>query len=237
MKDLSVLLETNDFIAVNKPAGMLTIPDRHNENLPSLYSILSRQYEKIFIVHRLDKLTSGVIIFAKNAETHQYLSGLFQNRNIKKEYTGFVSGKPVPESGKIDAPIMEHPFKKGEMIVSKKGKPSVTEYKIIETFSFCSYVRFQIHSGRTHQIRVHAKYIGHPLLADAIYGTSDAVLLSSFKKKFHIGKNELEERPLINRTALHADTIAFEKDGEFYSITAPLPKDMNALLKQLQKNA
>ena len=237
MKDLAVLFENDDFIAVNKPAGMLTIPDRHDESLPSLYSLLSKKYEKIFIVHRLDKFTSGVVLFAKNAETHQYLSGLFQNRKIEKEYIGFVEGKPAQTSGKIEAAIIEHPYKKGEMIISKRGKPSLTEYEVIEQFNFCALVKFRIHSGRTHQIRVHSKYIGHPLLADSVYGTSNSILLSSFKKKFHIGKNELEERPLINRTALHAGTIEFSMNGEQYSITAPLPKDMNALLKQLQKNA
>lgn len=237
MKDLAVLFENDDFVAVNKPAGMLTIPDRHDESLPSLYSILSKKFEKIFIVHRLDKFTSGVVVFAKNAETHQYLSGLFQNRKIEKEYIGFVAGKPAQTSGQIEAAIVEHPYKKGEMTISKRGKASLTEYEVIEQFNFCALVKFRIHSGRTHQIRVHSKYIGHPLLSDSVYGTSDSILLSSFKKKFHSSKKDEEERPLINRTALHAAAIEFSKNGEQYSITAPLPKDMSALLNQLQKNA
>lgn len=237
MKGLNLLIETDDFVAVNKPAGMLTIPDRHNENILSLYAILSKLYEKIYVVHRLDKHTSGVVLFAKNAEAHQKLSLLFENRNIYKAYLGFVSGRLQPEKGTVSQPLAEHPFKKGEMVVTKKGKPSVTDYEVLETFNFCSFVKFIIHSGRTHQIRVHAKYLGHPLLADNVYGKDEAVFLSTFKKKFHLGKNELEEKPLLDRTALHAASIGFELFGKKYLIEAPLPKDMSALYNQLKKHA
>ena len=104
---------------------------------------------------------------------------------------------------------MEHPGKKGVMVTNKKGKPALTDYKVLETFGNYSLLQFRIHTGRTHQIRVHMKHIGHPIVCDVIYGTADPVLLSSIKKKFNLSKYEEEERPLFNRLALHAEKLEF----------------------------
>ena len=126
MKGLSLIFENDDFIAVNKEAGMLTIPDRHDETQLSLYRILNQKYGKIFIVHRLDRTTSGLILFAKNEATHKYLSQLFEQRNIEKKYLGIVRGSMPEKNGSINEPIGEHPTKKGMMTITKKGKPSLT---------------------------------------------------------------------------------------------------------------
>jgi len=237
LKGFSIIFENDDFIAVNKEPGMLTIPDRHDETQLSLYKILNQQYGKIFIVHRLDRDTSGLILFAKNETTHKYLSQLFEQRNIDKKYLGIVRGSMPEKNGSINEPIAEHPVKKGMMIISKKGKPSLTNYEVLQDFGIYSLVQFEIQSGRTHQIRVHTKSVVHPIICDEIYGDGKPVLLSSFKKKYKLGDNELEERPLINRLALHSASLRFtDMHGEQFFLEAPLPKDMKALLQQLKKN-
>ena len=237
VKEVSIIFENEDFIAVNKPSGMLTIPDRHDETQFSLYKILSQQYGKIFIVHRLDRDTSGLVLFAKNEASHKYLSQLFENRNIEKIYLGIIRGSLPNESGSINEAIAEHPLIKGVMTVSKKGKASLTDYKVLEDYGIYSLVQFNIHSGRTHQIRVHMKFAGHPIACDPVYGDGKAVLLSSFKKKYKLSQHDEEERPLINRLALHSYQLNFkDAHANHHSLEAPLPKDMKAVLQQLKKN-
>ena len=134
MKDFSIIFENDDFVAVDKSSGLLTIPDRHNEKQASLYTSLSRKFGKIFIVHRLDRDTSGLLLFAKNEATHKHLSQLFELRNIEKHYLGIVKGAMVHKTGTINEPIAEHPYNKGQMIIAKKGKPSVTDYTVMESY-------------------------------------------------------------------------------------------------------
>ena len=237
MKDFSIIFENDDFVAVDKSSGLLTIPDRHNEKQASLYTSLTRKYGKIFIVHRLDRDTSGLLLFAKTEATHKYLSQLFEARNIEKHYLGIVKGAMVNKTGTINEPIAEHPYNKGQMIIAKKGKPSVTDYEVVESYGIYSLLDFNIHSGRTHQIRVHAKSVGHPLICDVLYGDGKSIMLSSFKKKYKLSINEEEEKPLIGRLGLHSYRLKFKDiHGVDHSIEAPLPKDMRALLNQLKKN-
>jgi len=236
-KGVSIIFEDEDFIAVNKSAGMLTIPDRHDETQLSLYKILTDRYGKIFIVHRLDRDTSGLVLFAKNETSHKYLSRLFEKRNIEKIYLGIVRGSLPDKTGSIDEPIAEHSFRKGEMTINKKGKASLTEYKVVEDYGIYSLVQFNIHSGRTHQIRVHMKFAGHPIACDAVYGDGKPILLSSFKKKYKLSKGEEEERPILNRLALHSYRLNFkDANNNLHTLEAPVPKDINALLQQLKKN-
>jgi 23S rRNA pseudouridine955/2504/2580 synthase/23S rRNA pseudouridine1911/1915/1917 synthase len=122
------------------------------------------------------------------------------------------------------------------MIIHKRGKASVTDYEVLEEFGKYSFVRFQIHTGRTHQIRVHMQYLGHPLVCDDLYGDPTPILLSTLKKKFKLSKNELEERPIMSRLALHAAALHFkDATGEKLQLEAEMPKDMRALLQQLRK--
>lgn len=237
MKGFAIIFENDDFIAINKEPHMLSIPDRHDETQLSLYKILNQKYGKIFIVHRLDRDTSGLILFAKNEQTHKYLSQLFEQRNIEKKYLAIVRGSMPEKTGSIDEPIAEHPVKKGMMIIAKKGKPSLTNYEVLEDYGIHSLVQFEIQSGRTHQIRVHAKSIGHPIICDEMYGDGKPILLSSFKKKYKLSQNDLEERPIISRLGLHSASLQFTDTGkkELF-LEAPLPKDMKALLQQLSKN-
>src|SRR6266852_7877868 len=147
MRIPEILLENNEFIVVNKPAGLLSVPDR-TQSAPSLKDLLIEKYKEIFTVHRLDRETSGVILFAKTAEAHQHLSVIFQERQVEKQYCGIVWGVPVSLKGIIDLPIMEHPGKNGTMVVNRKGKPASTGYEILENFGKYSLLKFDLFTGR-----------------------------------------------------------------------------------------
>lgn len=248
-KNLTIIFENEDLVAINKPAGMLSIPDR-SQSEPSLKDILQERYDslerldkdqgitiRIFTVHRLDKDTSGLILFAKNEASHKYLSNLFQERKIEKYYLGVVHGSPLNTSASIDAPISEHRLQKGMMTIHRGGKPSLTTYEVLEANKHYSLISFQLHTGRTHQVRVHAKHIGHPLVYDALYGDGQPLLVSSFKKKYKLSKNDEVEKPLINRLALHSHKLIFENmNGDSMELVAEMPKEFSALMKQLKKN-
>ena|SRR6188474_2012523 len=230
-----IIYEDENLIALNKPSGLLSIPDREGKDI-SLKKLLIDKYGNIFTVHRLDKDTSGLIVFAKNEATHKHLSQQFEARQTEKIYLGLVLGSLAQKKGSIDAPIAEHPAKKGLMTVHRKGKESLTDYEVLEDFKIFSWLQFQIHTGRTHQIRVHAKHIGHPVVCDDLYGDGKPILLSSLKHKFKLSKNELEERPILNRLGLHASSLQFGiANNETIKLEAPLPKDLKALLQQLRK--
>jgi 23S rRNA pseudouridine1911/1915/1917 synthase len=231
-----IVFQNDDFIAINKPAGLLTIPDREGKE-QSLKGILKQKFGAIFTVHRLDKETSGLVVFAKNETAHKQLSTAFEGREVQKYYLGLVMGKPAETAGSIDAGIIEHPVKKGLMTVNKKGKTSLTDYETLESFRFYSWLQFQIHTGRTHQIRVHMKHLGNPVVCDILYGDGKPVFISSIKKKYNLSKSEEEERPILARLALHSWKLAFKLNGKHYNLEAELPKDLRALLQQLRKSS
>ena len=256
-----IIFENYDFIAINKPSGLLSIPDREGKET-SLKKILQEKYARpparagtdgddprlndsvgqavgrgsIFTVHRLDRDTSGLIVFAKNEAMHKLLSKQFEQRQTEKIYAGLVLGSPANKKGSVDGPIAEHSVKRGMMIIHQRGKEAHTDYEVIESFGIYSWMQFQIHTGRTHQIRLHMKDIGHPVVCDELYGDGKPVLLSAIKSKFKLSKNELEERPIMNRLALHAFRLQFhDANGNLIKLEAPVPKDMMATIQQLRK--
>lgn len=230
-----LIFENDDLVALNKPSGLLSVPDREGKEI-SLKDLLNDKYGKIFVVHRLDRGTSGLILFAKNESAHSFLSKQFEERKTEKIYAGLVIGSLLEKKGRIDSPIAEHPAKNGSMIIHRKGKESLTDYEVLEDFGKYSWLQFQIHTGRTHQIRVHMKDIGHPIAVDELYGDGKPILLSSIKHKFKLSKNEEEERPILNRLALHSQKLKFvDLNNNLMGLEAPLPKDMKATLQQLRK--
>jgi len=164
------------------------------------------------------------------------LSRLFQEHQVGKFYAGLVNGRVSPEQGRIEAPIAEHPVIKGKMTVAKKGKASVTDYRVTDQWPLYALVQFQIHTGRTHQIRVHMQSIGNPIVCDELYGDGKPFFVSTIKKKYRLSDKEETEKPLLSRLALHAYRLQFEKeDGKEITVEADLPKDMLACVKQLNK--
>ncbi len=230
----TTLYEDADIVCVDKPANLLSIADRFDTNKPNLRSMLKRRYGAAYVVHRLDAETSGVIVYALNAETHAAMSQLFENRDAVKKYL-ILCQSPQDDQGFIDAPIREHTGVPGRYVVHAKGKESQTSYKVLERFGGYALVEIDLHTGRTHQIRVHMRHIGAPLLVDAKYGVSEAFFLSAIKH-VKIGKFE-EEKPLLARASLHASSLDFIHPitAQAMHFEAELPKDMKATIHQLKK--
>lgn len=211
---LDVVWENENMLVVNKPSGMLTHPtelERENtlvnallykfgENLSDLNGYFRRG-----IVHRLDRNTSGLLMIAKNNKTHEFLAEQIKERLVTKKYLSIVKGAIKDDEGTINLPIGRNPHQPHKMAVVEDGKPSVTDFKVIERFKDCTYLELDLKTGRTHQIRVHLNAIGHPILNDSLYGggnfkvkTQEQVLQSyklSFTKPFTDDIIELEIEP------------------------------------------
>lgn len=232
----AIIFEDDQLLVVNKPAGMFSIPDREQSQI-SQKQWLEHKYGRVFTVHRLDRDTSGVLVFARTEDAHKFLSAQFEDRSTEKIYLAFVNGSMQPPTGRVEAPLMAHPVQKGVMVVNRKGKPSLTEYEVLEDFRRYSYVRFQILTGRTHQVRVHARETGHPVVCDPVYGDGEPVKLSAIKRNFKLSRSEEAETPLLRRMGLHAARLSItHPNGSRLTLEAPLPRDMQALLTQLRKH-
>jgi len=232
-KDAGILFEDHDILVIDKPSGLLVLPDRYHRSLPNLYEILRQELGKVFVVHRIDKETSGIIVFAKNAESHKNLNAQFESRAVEKIYVAICKGSADSNEGEIDVPLAESA--EGIMMARKKnGKEAVTSYTVVEHFQGYALVGAIPRTGRTHQIRVHLREIGLPILGDPLYGNGEPFFLSGVKSNY---RKEGEEKPLLNRTALHAAKLTFDHplSAKRMIWEAPLPKDMKTVLKYLRK--
>ena len=234
---VEVLYEDDDIIVLNKPAGLLVLPDRFDLTLPSLTSLFTSGGDEIFVVHRLDKDTSGCIVMAKTKEGHAFLNTEFSSHRVGKHYTAICTGELRDDEGVIDLPIGEHRTTHTMRIDHRNGKRSETAYTVEERFQGFTLLDVRPRTGRTHQIRVHLKGIGYPLLSDPLYGNGQPFFLSKTKKDYRKGKEG--EKPLLSRTALHASSVELlhPRSEEKMSFTAPLPKDMRSVVRMLRKYA
>jgi 23S rRNA pseudouridine1911/1915/1917 synthase len=231
-----ILFEDDYLVAINKPPGLLVIPDRFKKLEENIHDILQKEYNDIFTLHRLDKETSGVILFAKDAETHKHLNTQFEQHKVHKTYLVLVKGNISENEGTIDAPLAKRSSNENVMIVDKRnGKASVTKFKVIKRFSKFTLVEAYPQTGRTHQIRVHFKSINHPLAIDKLYSNTEKIFLSDIKSKFK-PSNDIE-KPLMERLTLHAQSIEFIHPKTFQKmrIDAPLFKDYKITIKNLEK--
>ncbi len=234
---IQILHEDEHLLVINKPSGLLSIPDRAG-NPDSAVGHLQAKFGRIFIVHRLDRETSGVMCFARNEAAHRHLSMQFEKHTSDKFYVALLDGVLHHDEGEIDKPIAEHPSIPGKMSANQSGKPALTFYRVLERFKQFTFVEAQIKTGRTHQIRVHFKSIGYPLAVDALYGPRAQLFLSEIKgRKFKLGKFTEEERPILERTALHSFRLRLDHPatGERLEFKAEMPKDLAATLAQLRK--
>jgi len=191
----------------------------------------------LLVVHRLDKDTSGVLLFAKHTQAQRFLSHQFQNNTIEKQYLALVGGRPDTDTGDIEAPIGRHPTDPLRMAVTKHGgRPARTAWKLEQRYRHFSLLRVFPKTGKTHQIRVHLAHVGLPLAVDPLYGRGgDALWLSRIKRDYRPKRDE-QERPLIARLTLHAEQILFSHpNGTRTTLQAPIPKDLRATLNMLGK--
>lgn len=241
-----ILLNDSLLVAINKPAGLASIPGRGEitSALQEMARLLDIPHSgsadpRLRLVHRLDKDTSGVLLMAKTIEAQRFLSEQFQNNRVQKQYLALVAGSPPADRGTIDAPLAPHPVRRLEMSVWKHGRPALTEWEVERRFRGFCLLRVHPRTGKTHQIRVHLKHIGLPLAVDPLYNAaspaSQGLLLSSIKRGYR-AKAGVPERPLIGRLTLHAQRLSFvHPEGTAVQVEAPLPKDFRAALNMLAK--
>lgn len=213
---MKIIYEDDHLIVANKPAGLSVLPDGWEKDSEYLIKLLEEQYGRIFIVHRLDKITSGAMVFARNAETHRALNIQFENHDAQKTYHAIVEGNPKWEEKVAKHPLRANVGKKHRTAVDdKNGKPSETLFRVIKRYTEAALIEAKPMTGRTHQIRVHAYALGHPLVEDILYGARDIYGLP---------------HPM-----LHAQTLSFIHPGtnERVKFSAPHPADFDEALKIL----
>ena len=230
----TVLHEDERIIVFDKASGVATIRERYVIGV-SLKEIAEERFGRLWTVHRIDKDTSGVVVFARDAEAHKLLNDQFERHEPIKVYAAVIEGELAEDEVTVDIPLAPDSSRPGMMRPSARGKESTTILRVRERYRGFTYVEARPTTGRTHQIRVHCKAIGHPLVVDPLYGNRQELLLSSFKRKFR--SYDREERPLIARLTLHAESITVKHpaNGHPAMFVADLPKDMHALLTQLRK--
>jgi RluA family pseudouridine synthase len=213
---MEILYEDQFLLIVNKPAGLSVLPDGWEKDSEYLVRMLEEKYGKIFIVHRLDKITSGVMVFARDAETHRVLNTQFENHEAQKTYHAVVEGNP-----KWEEKVARHPLranvghKHRTMVDDKNGKPSETRFRVIKRYPESALVEAKPMTGRTHQIRVHAYALGHPLVEDILYGARD--------------------RYGLPHPMLHAQSLSFihPATNQRVKFSAPHPADFEEAMERL----
>jgi RluA family pseudouridine synthase len=219
---MNILYEDEHLLVLDKPAGLPVLPDGWEKEAPYLVRALEEQYGKIFIVHRLDKITSGVMVFARQAETHRALNLQFENHEAQKTYHAIVEGNPKWEEKTARHPLRANVgHKHRSMVDNKNGKPSETRFRVIKRYPArpaqgrgeWALLEAQPLTGRTHQIRVHAYALGHPLVGDVLYGA--------------------QETHGIPRPMLHAQSLSFihPATNERVKFTAAHPADFDEVLQ------
>jgi len=242
-EDIPLLIhyEDDDVIIVNKQAGLVVHPG-HGNFTGTLLHGLANHFKKTgqrhivngfgYLVHRIDKDTSGLLLVAKNEEAQTKLAKQFFDHTIDRTYEALVWGEPKEEEGTIEGSIARNPHDRTQMTVfpeNEKGKEAITHYKMLRKFGYVSLLQCILETGRTHQIRAHLKYIGHPLFNDQKYGGHQILKGTTFTKYKQFVQNCFK---IIPRQALHARTIGFihPKTGKKLSFTSDLPDDMKEVL-------
>src|SRR5262245_26191230 len=235
---LSVLHEDAELVVIDKPAGLAVHPGAGRATGTLAHRLLDRYPEmagvggpgRPGIVHRLDQGTSGVLVAARTPAAYARLSRAFAAREVEKRYLGIAYGAPSPPAGTIDAPIGRHPQRRREMAVRSGGRPARTSYRTLAAAGGLSLLEMDLATGRTHQIRVHLKSIGHPLVGDPVYGEA------RWKGLAHASQAALREFP---RPALHAWRLAFRHPagGERLAFEAPVPEDFQELWRAVTGEA
>lgn len=240
---IDIIYEDEHLLVVNKPAGMVVHPG-HGNYSGTLINALTFHFDNLpnnssdrpGLVHRIDKDTSGLLVVAKTEQAMSYLSNQFAEKTSEREYIALVWGNVEEDEGTIEGNIGRHPKNRLQNTVylddeEDKGKPAVTHYKVLERLGYVTLVSCRLETGRTHQIRVHMKHIGHTLFNDERYGGEKILKGTTFTKYKQFVDNCFK---ILPRQALHAKTLGFKhpKTGEWMSFTTELPEDMQQCIKK-----
>jgi 23S rRNA pseudouridine1911/1915/1917 synthase len=228
---LNIIYEDEHIIVIDKPQGMVVHPAAGNRSGTLVNALIHHYGDNLSdingvlrpgIVHRLDKDTSGVLLVAKTNTAHRKLTEMFKGHEIKKIYFAIVEGKVATDKGRIDAPVGRHPVDRKKMAVNPgKGRNAVTHFHVIERFKNCTMLKIRLETGRTHQIRVHMAFIGHPVLGDNTYG-----------------KKQINRSLGIDKQMLHAGIIGFRHPvtAEYIEFESKLPEHFKSVLEKLKSN-
>lgn len=243
---LDIVYEDDELLVVNKPAGMVVHPG-HGNYSGTLINALVYHFEHLpknsnerpGLVHRIDKDTSGLLVIAKTEQAMTHLARQFFDKTSEREYVALVWGNIEGEEGTVEGHIGRHPKNRLQMAVfedGSHGKEAVTHYKVLERLGYVTLVSCKLETGRTHQIRVHMKHIGHTLFNDERYGGEKILKGTTFTKYKQFVDNCFKTLP---RQALHAKTLGFEHPvtGKFMSFDSPLPEDMVACIEKWRNYA
>jgi RluA family pseudouridine synthase len=213
-----IIWEDENILVINKPAGLLSIRDGYDGDLPHLRSVLETHYQKLYIVHRLDRDTSGVMVLAKNAKSHKDLNTQFEKRLVKKSYHCLIEKSPLWDLIVCDTPLRVNADRNHRTLPDPtKGHKASTEFRVIQRMRMGCLIEACPESGYTHQIRTHLSSLSFPIIADKLYGYASAA------------------NPYIERLALHAYRISFlvPSTDQYLEFSAPYPDDFSAALQAL----
>ena len=238
---LDIVYEDDQLLVINKPAGMVVHPG-HGNYSGTLVNALAYHFENLpmnsserpGLVHRIDKDTTGLLVVAKTEHAMAYLTKQFAEKTSEREYVALVWGNIEEDEGTVEGNIGRHDTNRMRMAVhsdEEKGKPAVTHYKVLERFGYVTLVSCQLETGRTHQIRVHMKHIGHTLFNDERYGGDSILKGTTFTKYKQFVDNCFKVLP---RQALHAKTLGFEHPitKEFLRFDTPIPQDLQECIEK-----
>ncbi len=235
----SVLVNDGVLLALDKPAGMPVISSRGDQEGQSLLRLVRREFgDDCHRVHRPDDDASGVVLLARGIDAARALRRQFEDRTVERVSLAITRGVPADEEGTIDARIAFDDRRKGAMRVAHSGKASHTKFRVLERFrARWALVEVRPLTGRTHQIRVHLAHIGCPIVCDELYGTTEPLMLSYFKRGYKPSRDGVET-PLIARLALHAASLSVTHPATSQRVTieAPPPRDFTLALKSLRKH-
>lgn len=236
---IPILYQDDSLLAIDKPAGLPTLPDGYDPSAPYVRGLLEPVYGRLWIVHRLDRDTSGVLLLARTAEAHRFLNAQFDQRQASKVYHALVVGSPEWGMKTVDLPLrVDVGHKHRTAVDMQRGKPAVTQFRVLQRFapgwSLCAYALIKAVplTGRTHQIRAHLTAVGYPILADDLYGS----YLESAQEVGRIA-NPAHEPVLMPRLALHALQLNIEHPAlhTHLHFKAPYPEDFAQAVEQLRK--
>jgi 23S rRNA pseudouridine1911/1915/1917 synthase len=240
---LHIVFEDEYLIVVNKPAGMVVHPAYGHSNGTLVNALLGHcnslsvinDPTRPGIVHRIDKDTSGLLVIAKRDDVHRHLAMQFSRKKVQREYRALVWGKIKSGSGTVDTLLSRSTKDRKKIAVSGTGKTAVTHYTVLERFSFTSFLKLNLETGRTHQIRVHLAHLGNPVFGDQTYGGRSRQLAGLNHSKTRLAVSLLEMMP---RQALHAKTLGFQHPvtKEMVFFDSDLPEDMALVLQKLRES-